>query len=158
MSYKYIIIQEENNNKTKLTYEFTASDEDDLVEELNTFIRSIGYTESGYLTLVNDEEFEDDLESEVEDSINFGRSEMNPDIETYKNFEFPLSSYEEGQGQMDYNYTPDYEQTNQYEMYGKNEVTATFPFPLDRPSQSTYRVDSIYNTDTSNVQHEYYGA
>ena len=157
--YKYTIIQEQKETKTKLTYEFSASDEDDLVEELNSFIRSIGFTESGYLTLVNDEEFEDDLDSEVENTIPFGKPdvhEINPELEGFKNFEYPLSSYEEGQGQLDYTYTPDYEQTNKYEMYG--DLPSTWPFPMDRPSQPTFRVDSDSLYNNANVQHDYYGA
>ena len=63
-------------------------------------------------------------------------------MESYKNFEYP-----HGEGQTEYGYSDQTDQTNIY----VNQ--ATFPFPMDRPSQATYRVDSY---DTANVQ--YYGA
>lgn len=152
MSYKYTIIQEHTDTRTKLTYEFSAHDEDDMVDEFNTFMKSIGFAESGYLTLVNDEDIDDDLDSEVMDSFDFGRSEMNPELEGFKNFEFPV---EEGKGQL---YNPYVTQNHQYELYGDikpEELAATWPFPLDRPSESTYRVDSNYDYE-SNVT--YYGS
>ena len=49
MNYKYTIIQENRNTKNKLTYEFAANDEDEMVEELNSFMHSIGFAESGNL-------------------------------------------------------------------------------------------------------------
>ena len=86
------------------------------------------------------------------DSFDFGRSEMNPELEGFKNFEFPV---EEGKGQL---YNPYVTQNHQYELYGDikpEELAATWPFPLDRPSESTYRVDSNYDYE-SNVT--YYGS
>ncbi|WP_286930365.1 hypothetical protein [Marinobacter sp.] len=153
MSYKYTIVQENTANKTKMSYEFAAQGEDDLVEELNVFMSSIGFANSGYLAFVEDEDIIDDVDSESESIYSTFNSDVNPDVETYRNFEFPISSYDEaGQGQVDYNYTSDYEQTyNGYDLYSSSQ--ATFPFPMDRPSQATYRVDSF---DTANVQ--YYGA
>lgn len=160
MSYKYTIIQENNNTKTRLTYEFAANDEDDMVTELNCFMNSIGFVESGYLALINDEEFDDDLDSEVEETIHFGKSEINPELESYKNFEFPIGynkdyeMYGEGQGQTEYTFVSD--DADKIAEQSKN-IYSTWPFPLDRPSGQTYRVDdSIYNTDNANVL--YYGA
>ena len=40
MSYKYTIIQENTNTKNKLTYEFVANDENEMVEEFNSFMVS----------------------------------------------------------------------------------------------------------------------
>ena len=153
MSYKYTITQEESTLRTKLTYEFSANDEDDLVEELNCFIRSIGYTESGYLTLVNEDDcLHDDLESEVEQSVNY----RNPEVEGFMNFEFA----EEGQGQTDYNFTA--EDVDTIADKASFYQTPQFPFPLDRPSQPTYRVDSGLYSNTeyqlNKSSNGYYGA
>jgi len=143
MQYKYTIIQEEKTSKSKLTYEFSANDEDDLVQELNCFIRSIGYTESGYLTLVNeDDALYDDLDSEVEQSD----KSRNPEVEDFMNFEFT-----EGQGQTEYTFTS----SDADKIADKSEsIASTWPFPLDRPSDQTYRVDSMYETNGKG----YYGA
>ena len=82
MSFKYTIIQENRDTKTKLTYEFAAQDEHEMVEELNCFMHSIGFAESGYLMLTDnqDQSLYDDLDSEVQDSFDFGRSEINPEM------------------------------------------------------------------------------
>ena len=144
MSYKYTIIQENVDNKSRLTYEFSAEDETEMVEELNSFMVSIGFAQSGFLQLVDDEDVIDDYDSES-DSI-YGDfpwvNGVNPEMESYKNFEYP-----HGEGQTEYGYSDQTDQTNIY----VNQ--ATFPFPMDRPSQATYRVDSY---DTAKVQ--YYGA
>ena len=113
MSYKYTITQENKDNKARLTYEFSADDETEMVEELNTFMVSIGFAQSGFLQLVDDEDVIDDYDSESE-------------------------------GQTEYGYS---DQTN---IYVDQQL---YPYPMDRPSQATYRVDSY---DTANVQ--YYGA
>jgi hypothetical protein len=153
--FKYKIIQEDNNTKAKLTYEFTANNEDEMVEELNCFMSSIGFAQSGYLSLVQDDDsLYDDIDSEVQDSFNFGKPEINPEIETYKNFEFPFDNnmYEEGQGQTEYTFV-----SNDADKIAENskQLSSTWPFPLDRPSQPTFRVDSIYVSDNANVS---YGA
>lgn len=140
MSYKYTIIQENTNTKNKLTYEFVANDENEMVEEFNSFMVSIGFAQSGYLSLVNDNDngLYDDIDSEVEQSYNW----KDPEIESYKNFEFPL--HEEGQGQTDYTFVSSDADSIAEK---SNQLASTWPFPLDRPSQPTYRVDSIYETD-----------
>ena len=140
MSYKYTIIQENTNTKNKLTYEFVANDENEMVEEFNSFMVSIGFAQSGYLSLVNDNDngLYDDIDSEVEQSNNW----KDPEIESYKNFEFPL--HEEGQGQTDYTFVSSDADSIAEK---SNQLASTWPFPLDRPSQPTYRVDSIYETD-----------
>ena len=160
MSFKYTIIQENRDTKNKLTYEFAAQDEHEMVEELNCFMHSIGFSESGNLQLTNnDDDFlYDDLESEVQDSFDFGKPEINPEIESYKNFEFPLdrnyydtNMYEEGQGQTEYTFVSDDADSIAEK---SKQLASTWPFPLDRPSEQTFRVDSIYETD-ANVS--YYG-
>ena len=81
----------------------------------------------------------EDLDSEVENTIPFGKPaqfEINPELEGFKNFEFDYT-HEVGDGQR-------------YSLY---ETGATWPFPLDRPSQPTLRIDS--EEDSSNVS--YYG-
>ena len=45
MSYKYTIVQENVDNKSRLTYEFSAEDETEMVEELNSFMVSIGFAQ-----------------------------------------------------------------------------------------------------------------
>ena len=153
MSYKYTITQENTNNKTRLTYEFSAEDETDMVEELNTFMVSIGFAQSGFLQLVDDgEDLIDDLDSEVREF--YGES-RNPDVEGFMNFEFP-----EGQGQTDYNfYSSDMEMIAE-KSQENGQTYSSWPFPLDRPSQSTYRVDSIYTTNSEEPKSDttYYGA
>ena len=141
MSYKYTITQENNDNKARLTYEFSAQDETEMVEELNTFMVSIGFAQSGFLQLVDDEDMIDDYDSESESIYSDfpWASEVNPEMESYKNFEYP-----HGEGQTEYGYS---DQTN---IYVDQQL---YPYPMDRPSQATYRVDSY---DTANVQ--YYGA
>jgi len=131
MPYKYTITQENVDNKSRLTYEFSAEDETEMVEELNSFMVSIGFAQSGFLQLVDDEDMIDDFDSESESIYGNYDNQINPNMESYKNFEYPYSE----------------DQTNIY----VNQ--ATFPFPMDRPSHETYRVDSY---DTANVQ--YYGA
>ena len=112
MSYKYTIVQENVNDKTKTTFEFSANDEDDFVDNITSFMNMVGWIEGGNLEVV----YEDDYDSEV--SYTYDSAEMNPQLETYKNFEFPLDN---------------------------KELSSTWPFPADRPSQPTYRVDSIYD-------------
>jgi len=99
MSYKYTIVQENVNDKTKTTFEFSANDEDDFVDNITSFMNMVGWIEGGNLEVV----YEDDYDSEV--SYTYDSAEMNPQLETYKNFEFPI----------------------------------------DRPAEQTYRVDSIYD-------------
>ena len=77
-------------------------------------------------------------DAEVEQSNNW----KDPEIESYKNFEFPL--HEEGQGQTDYTFVSSDADSIAEK---SNQLASTWPFPLDRPSQPTYRVDSIYETD-----------
>ena len=148
MSYRYTIIQENTNNKTKLTYEFAANDENEMVEEFNSFMVSIGFAQSGYLSLVDDNDvgLYDDIDSEVQESYDW----KNPEIESYKNFEFPL--HKEGQGQTEYTFVS----SDADSIAEKSkQLHSTWPFPLDRPSEQTYRVDSIY--DTNNEDKTYYG-
>ena len=150
MSYKYTIIQENTDTKTRLTYEFSANDENEMVEEFNSFMVSIGFAQSGYLTLVNDTDnsLYDDLDSELNE---YEEEYRNPEIETYKNFEFPL--HEEGQGQTEYTFVS----SDADSIAEKSkQLSSTWPFPLDRPSEQTYRVDSIY--ETNNDDKTYYGA
>ncbi len=155
MTYRYIIIQENTVNRTKLTYEFTANDENEMTDEFNTFMDSIGFAQSGYLTFVNDidQEF-DDIDSEVNEYEEY----KNPEMETYKNFEFPLdrnyydtNMYEEGKGQTEYTFVSDDADSIAEK---SNQLTSSWPFPLDRPSEQTFRVDSIYET---NANVSYYG-
>ena len=155
MTYRYIIIQENTVNRTKLTYEFTANDENEMTDEFNTFMDRIGFAQSGYLTFVNDidQEF-DDIDSEVNEYEEY----KNPEMETYKNFEFPLdrnyydtNMYEEGKGQTEYTFVSDDADSIAEK---SNQLTSSWPFPLDRPSEQTFRVDSIYET---NANVSYYG-
>jgi len=157
MSYKYTIIQENKITKNKLTYEFAANDETEMVDEFYSFMRSVGFCESGYLTLVNDQDdsLYDDLESEVNKTYS---NDVNPEMETYKNFEFSLEeninydSCDDGQGQTEYTFTS----SDADKIADKSEsLASTWPFPLDRPSNETYRVDSLYET---NGTKGYYGA
>ena len=147
MSYKYTIIQENTDNKARLTYEFSANDETEMVDELNSFLSSIGFDQSGYLSLIPiDDGLYDDIDSEVEEYSDH----INPEVQDYMNFEFPV---EYGQGQTEYNFVS----TDTDKIAEMSQSAASFPFPLDRPSQSTYRVDSIYETN-SNDETKYYGA
>ena len=52
MSYKYTIVQENNNDKTKLSFEFSASDEDEFVENITSFMHSPGWILDGSLKIV----------------------------------------------------------------------------------------------------------
>jgi len=151
MSYKYTIIQENTDNKARLTYEFSANDEIEMVDELNCFMVSIGFGQSGYLTLIpNDDGLYDDIDSEVNEYNDY----VNPEVQDYMNFEFPV---EHGQGQTEYNFNS----LDADKIVEKSQSAATFAFPLDRPSQPTYRVDSIYetnNSDDTQYDTQYYGA
>jgi len=61
MSYKYTIVQENVNDKTKTTFEFSANDEDDFVDNITSFMNMVGWIEGGNLEVV----YEDDYDSEV---------------------------------------------------------------------------------------------
>ena len=138
--YKYTIIQENKDDKTKLSYEFSACDEHEFVDNITSFMHSAGWILDGSLGIDYDEF--DDLDSEV---LELSDEYVNPDIESYKNFEFPI-----GSGQMDYSYDSS-DMNNIYE-----NSQQTFDFPLDRPSQPTYRIDSLYSDNTANTS-IYYG-
>jgi len=131
MHYKYTIIQENTNDKSKVTLEFDATDEDAFVENVTSFMHMVGWNDGGHLEIVNTDSLYDDIDSEVSDTIDW----KDPEIESYKNFEFPLDK--EGGGQMDYTFT-----------------SSDMDSIVDRPSQPTYRVDSIYET---NANVSYYG-
>ena len=155
MSYKYTIVQENNNDKTKLSFEFLASDEDEFVENLTSFMHSVGWILDGSVKI--DYEEYDDLDSEVRefDGYPWAEKSRNPEVEGFMNFEFP-----EGQDQADYKFY-----SNDVEMIAEKsqengQTYASWPFPLDRPSQSTYRVDSIYTTNSEESKSDttYYGA
>ena len=103
-------------------------------------MHSAGWILDGSLGIDYDEF--DDLDSEV---LELSDEYVNPDIESYKNFEFPI-----GSGQMDYSYDSS-DMNNIYE-----NSQQTFDFPLDRPSQPTYRIDSLYSDNTANTS-IYYG-
>tara|TARA_R100001480_G_scaffold146922_1_gene145657 strand:- start:167 stop:604 length:438 start_codon:yes stop_codon:yes gene_type:complete len=138
MSYKYTIVQENDNDKTKLSFEFSASDEDEFVENLTSFMHSAGWILDGSLK-VDYDEF-DDLDSEVSEYSNEYR---NSDVEGFMNFEFP-----EGKNESLYNYTSDDMEMIAEKSQENGQTYSTWPFPSDRPSQPTYRVDSIYATNS----------
>ena len=66
--YKYTIIQEDLSNKSKLSYEFSAHDEGEFVENITSFMHSTGWIIDGSLE-VNYEDF-DDIDSEYNDYRN----------------------------------------------------------------------------------------
>ena len=59
--------------------------------------------------------------------------------------------YGEGQGQTEYTFVSD----DADSIAEKTQLSSTWPFPMDRPSQPTFRVDSIYE---NNANVSYYGA
>ena len=144
MQYKYTIVQENVNDKNKVTFEFTSVDEDEFVDNISSFMNMVGWNEGGRLEMVNTSSLYDDIDSEVQDSFDFGKPEINPELESFKNFEFPIGNnkdyemYGEGKGQMDYTFT-----------------SSDMDSIVDRPSQPTYRVDSIYTTNGD--EPTYYG-
>ena len=140
--YKYTIIQEDVSSKSKLSYEFSAHDEDEFVENITSFMHSTGWIIDGSLE-INYEDF-DDIDSEVNE---YETEYRNPDVEGYKNFEFPI-----GSGQMHYNFDAS-DMDNIYE-----SSQQTFDFPMDRPSQPTYRIDSLYEVSNTANASLYYGA
>jgi hypothetical protein len=75
--------------------------------------------------MVNTSSLYDDIDSEVDQ---YDSNYRNPEVEGFMNFEFPLEK--EGKGQMDYSFT-----------------SSDMDSIVDRPSQPTYRVDSIYTTN-----------
>jgi len=133
MQYKYTIVQENINDKNKVTFEFTSVDEEEFVDNISSFMNMIGWNEGGHLEMVNTDSLYDDIDSEVVDTMDW----KDPEIESYKNFEFPLDN--EGKGQMDYTFT-----------------SSDMDSIVDRPSQPTYRVDSIYTINGD--EPTYYGA
>ena len=140
MQYKYTIVQENVNDKNKVTFEFTSVDEDEFVDNISSFMNMVGWNEGGRLEMVNTDSLYDDIDSEVHDSFDFGKPEINPELESFKNFEFPITpTYESGGGQMDYIFT-----------------SSDMDSIIDRPSQPTYRVDSIYTINGD--EPTYYGA
>ena len=149
MQYKYSIVQENINDKSKVTFEFTAVDEDEFVDNISSFMNMIGWNEGGRLEMVNTSSLYDDIDSEVNE---YDSNYRNPEVEGFMNFEFPL--HEEGKGQMDYTFTS--ADADSIAEKHPNSLYATWPFPSDRPSQPTYRVDSIYTTNGD--EPTYYGA
>ena len=150
MSYKYTIVQENNNDKTKLSFEFSASDEDEFVENITSFMHSARRIHDG--TIKVDYDIYDQLDSELTEYTNEYR---NPDVEGFMNFE-----YTEGQGQTEYNFNSNDMEKIAEKSQKNSQTYASWPFPLDRPSQSTYRVDSIYTTgsDEPSSDTKLYGA
>ena len=140
--YKYTIIQEDVSNKSKLSYEFSAHDEDDFVENITSFMHSTGWIIDGSLE-INYEDF-DDIDSEYNDY-------RNPDVEGFKNFEFP-PAVSVGSGQTHYSFDTS-DMDNIYE-----SSQQTFDFPMDRPSEQTYRIDSLYEVSNTANASLYYGA
>ena len=138
MSYKYTIVQENNIDKSKLSFEFSASDQDEFVENITLFMHSAGWILDGSLKIDYDEF--DDLDSEVSEYSNEYR---NSDVEGFMNFEFP-----EGNNENLYNYTSDDMEMIAEKSQENGQTYSTWPFPSDRPSQPTYRVDSIYATNS----------
>jgi len=136
MNYKYTIVQENVNDKNKVSYEFTATDEDEFVDNITSFMNMVGWIDNGNLEIV----YEDDYESEVD--YTYDTASLTPEAESFKNFEFPL--HDEGKGQMEYTFISD----DMDSVVDKcQSLSSTWPFPADRPSQPTYRVDSIYTTN-----------
>ena len=134
MQYKYSIVQENINDKSKVTFEFTSVDEDEFVDNISSFMNMIGWNEGGRLEMVNTCSLYDDIDSEVNE---YDSNYRNPEVEGFMNFEYPLDR--EGKGQMDYTFT-----------------SSDMDSIVDRPSQPTYRVDSIYTTNGD--EPTYYGA
>ena len=134
MQYKYSIVQENINDKSKVTFEFTAVDEDEFVDNISSFMNMVGWNEGGRLEMVNTSSLYDDIDSEVNE---YDSNYRNPEVEGFMNFEYPLDR--EGKGQMDYTFT-----------------SSDMDNIVDRPSQPTYRVDSIYTTNSD--EPTYYGA
>ena len=127
MQYKYSIVQENINDKSRVTFEFTSVDEDEFVDNISSFMNMVGWNEGGRLEMVNTSSLYDDIDSEVQDSFDFGKPEINPELESFKNFEFPIGHnkdyemYDEGKGQMDYTFT-----------------SSDMDSIVDRPSQQNY--------------------
>ena len=137
MQYKYSIVQENMNDKNKVTFEFTAVDEDEFVDNISSFMNMVGWNEGGRLEMVNTSSIYDDIDSEVNE---YDSNYRNPEVEGFMNFEYPITStYDSGGGQMDYTFT-----------------SSDMDNIVDRPSQPTYRVDSIYVTNDD--EPSYYGA
>ena len=134
MQYKYSIVQENINDKSRVTFEFTSVDEDEFVDNISSFMNMVGWNEGGRLEMVNTSSLYDDIDSEVDQ---YDSNYRNPEVEGFMNFEFPLEK--EGKGQMDYSFT-----------------SSDMDSIVDRPSQPTYRVDSIYTTNGD--EPTYYGA
>ena len=134
MQYKYSIVQENINDKSRVTFEFTSVDEDEFVDNISSFMNMVGWNEGGRLEMVNTSSLYDDIDSEVDQ---YDSNYRNPEVEGFMNFEFPLEK--EGKGQMDYSFT-----------------SSDMDSIVDRPSQPTYRVDSIYTNDYD--EPPYYGA
>ena len=144
MQYKYSIVQENINDKSKVTYEFTSVDEDEFVDNISSFMNMVGWNEGGRLEMVNTSSIYDDIDSEVDQ---YDTNYRNPEVEGFMNFEYPITpTYESGGGQMDYSFTAS----------DMDSLASTWPFPADRPSQPTYRVDSIYTINED--EPSYYGA
>jgi len=141
--FKYTIVQEDVNTKSKLSFEFSAHDEQDFTDNITSFMHSVGWIIDGSLT-INYDVF-DDLDSEINETIDY----RNPDVEGFMNFEFP-PGVPVGSGQTEYTFDSS-DLDNIYE--SSQELS---PFPMDRPSQPTYRIDSLYDTNTANTS-IYYG-
>ena len=133
MQYKYSIVQENMNDKSRVTFEFTSVDEDEFVDNISSFMNMVGWNEGGHLEMVSTSSLYDDIDSEVNQ---YDSNYRNPEVEGFMNFEYPLDR--EGKGQMDYTFT-----------------SSDMDSIVDRPSQPTYRVDSLYTTNGD--EPTYYG-
>ena len=144
MQYKYTIVQENVNDKNKVSFEFAAMNEEDFLENISSFMKMIGWNDCDRLEVVTNNSIYDNVDNEVREyDLNY----RNPDVEGFMNFEFPITpTYDNGGGQMDYSFTTS----------DTDSLASTWPFPADRPSQPTYRVDSIYTKNDD--EPSYYGA
>ena len=64
MTYRYTIIQEHTLDDTNMTYEFKAEADTNFMSEVRVFLKSIGFLDEGYLDIVKDNMYEDDLYSD----------------------------------------------------------------------------------------------